>query len=158
MNINETIRKIEPYLYVKKFNNIHYLIHVITDVLNYAPKVSCNIYTLLMFHNIIKDPKEIVLIYEIDPFKEINNVTCIKHINNEVNFVYDRKELEAIFPDLVKNGFNDEMYVAVYDYETIGYYFQKTTIFHKLFNLNTGVNIFPINTINYFACVKPFLK
>lgn len=149
---------LEPYLYIKKRNNIHYLIHIIVDEVNYIEKISGNIYNSLIFYDIIKDSKEIILIYEIDPFKEINNATCIKHKNNTLDFIYDKRELELIFPDLVKNTFNDEMHVTVYDYQNGGYYFEKTAIFNSLFNLNVGVKDFPINNVGYFACVKSFEK
>ena len=156
--INETSINMEPYLYVKKYNNIHYLIHIIMNETSYVEKISNNIYNSLMFHNVIKDPEEIILIYEIDSFKELNNVTCVKHTNNRQNFIYDKKELEAIFPDLVKNTFKNEMHVIIYNYENGGYYFDKTSIFNKLLNLNTGVTYFPINNVSYFGCVKSFKK
>lgn len=146
----------EPYFYIKKCNNIHYLIHIIIDEKNYIEKISGNVYSSLMFHGFIKDRKEIVLIYEIDPFKELNNVTCIKHKNNELDFIYDKKELELIFPDLVKNTFNDKLETILYDYQNGGYYFEKTIMFNKLLNLNIGVQNFPINNVGYFACPKSF--
>ena len=155
---NKSPTKMEPYLYVKKYNNIHYLIHVIVDEINYIEKISGNIYSALIFNDIIKNSEEIVLIYEIDPFKEINNVTCIKHKNNQKDFIYDKKELEMIFPDLVKNTFNGELYIVGYDYENNGYYYDKTDLLNNLFNLNVGVKRFPINNIDYFACNKAFKK
>lgn len=148
----------EPFFYIKNRNNIHYLIHIIIDEKNYIEKISGNVYSSLMFHGIIKDHKEIVLIYEIDPFKELNNVTCIKHNNNEIDFIYDRRELELIFPDLVKNIFSDELETVLYDYQNGGYYFEKTIVFNKFLNLNVGVKHFPINNVCYFACPKLFEK
>jgi len=155
---DKTVHNIEPYLYVKKYNNIHYLIHVIIEDANYVEKISSNIYNALIFHDVIKESKEIILIYEIDSVKELNNVTCIKHIDNKVDFIYDKKELSLIFPDLMKKAFKDEMHCAVYDYQNGGYYFTKTNIFNTLFNLNVGVKDFPINNVDYFVCVKSFKK
>jgi len=149
---------IEPYYYIKKRNNIHYLIHIITDEKNYIEKISGNIYSSLMFHGIIKDHKEIILIYEIDPFKELCSVTCIKHKNNEIDFIYDKRELELIFPDLVKDTFDEELEIILYDYENGGYYLEKTITLNELLNLNVGVQIFLINNISYFACPKSFEK
>jgi len=156
--IDKTSINMEPYFYIKKHNNIHYLIHIIIDEKNYVEKISSNIYNALIFFDIIKDSKEIILIYDLDPFKELNNVMCIKHMNNKLDFIYDKQELESIFPDLVKNTFNDELETVLYDYQNGGCYFEKTIVFNKLLNLNVGVNYFPINNVSYFACVKSFKK
>ena len=158
MNHRETSNNIEPYIYIKKQNNIHYLIHTIIDSTNYVKKISENVYNSLMFYEVIKNPEEIILIYETDPFKELGNIICIKHMNNEIEYIYDIKELKLIFLDLIKNTFVDEMYVLSYGYQNEDYYFGKTMTFNKMLNTNTKIRKFLINNVNYSVCVRPFKK
>jgi hypothetical protein len=146
----------ESFTYIKKTDNTHYLIHIITEQFKYFDKISNNIYNFLMCDNVIKSSNDVVIIFEIDPYEEMNNITCIKHMTNNNNVECNKKELATIFTKIMNSKLVGDKYTIIYNYETTGYLSIKTDKFNSLLNLSVGVNNFMIENIHYVGTKRLF--
>ena len=145
----------ELYIFMGTQNKTHFFVHSKFNE-KFIPELSYQIYNVLINEKFIEDPKEIVIIYELEPYsgRKDCDVVCITHELNKTQSTLRKKNLESFLPVLFKQT-RDEMYIVKYDYS------KKCYLSYRLEETNTDMLLvdekteLKVKNIVYIVTKKP---
>ena len=103
----------ELYIFLGFSNNTYFFIHTVKSKDKYKNDISFQIYNMLISETMIKNPNEVVMIYDVHEDK--TNLIVTKHMNSKIDYIFGKDEIGDYLHKLLTSERNDTMIIE-YDY------------------------------------------
>lgn len=147
----------EIYIFLGKIQNAYHFQHVIYNAKKFKQEDSVQIYHCMINETMI-NKNEVVVVYNLDPIKNIANVVIIRHIEANEKLSFDKLNLKIALKRLyVAFGNSDgEILSFKYDYSIGAYLTYEISINRKKIcpTLKSTNDYLTINKVTYYATIK----
>lgn len=133
----------EQYIYLNSLEDTHFFSHIIYNKKKYISSLAHQIYNVLINYNGIKDPKETVIIHEVD----YEDIVVIQHNDNKNKLLYNKEELKKPFKKIYETKYTGDRAVIRYFYDVNGYDLIKVTNIHIDTKKNKNIIINNIHSV-----------
>lgn len=144
----------ELYLYMGKQQNVTFFLHTVFDKDKFKPEISHQIYNCMIHDKFFTSADQSVIIFDLNPFTNKNDVICIQHTNNNNILNFEKDNLQEQLQRLLKVDRYHEMLVISYNYDIGGYEFY--TIDSKINGTNLTIPDIHLDSIDYILTTKAF--